>query len=52
MWNLRLVESIAGSHFWSKDLVEVKGLSSDWLFCFFEHQNERQYLSLDYSCYT
>ena len=41
-WNMESEDS------WRQDLVEVKGLSSGWLFCFSDLQVEPQYLSLGF----
>ena len=52
VWSLR----ICGDRIlplWFEDFVEVKGLSSGRLFCFYDLQLEPQYLSLSfyYLCY-
>ena len=47
MWSERICGDRI-SPFGSKDLIEVKGLSSGWLLCFSDLHLEPQYLSLGF----
>ena len=53
VWSLRIHEDRI-SQLQSEDLVEVKGLFSGWLLCFYDLQAEPQFLSLGfyYLCYS
>lgn len=44
MWSLKIQSQ--DLTLWSEDLVEIKGLSSGWLICFFDLHLGPQYLSL------
>ena len=54
VWSLRIRGDRISLASLIRTLVDVKGLSSDWLPCFSDLQAEHQYLSLSfyYLCYS